>query len=63
MTLHLSDTYCSVKQSIANIGNDKTEGAPDIITGDIKLDTLGSITAGEVATGDIGMYHNWCNPY
>lgn len=42
----------SVKQSTADVGNDKKEGAPNIITGDTELGTLGSIAAGEVASGD-----------
>ena len=45
----------SVKQSIADVGNDKTAGAPDIITSDIELGTFGSIAADEITTGDINL--------
>ena len=42
-----------MKQPTADVGNDNTEGAPDIITVGIELGTLGLTAAGEAATGEV----------
>ena len=42
-----------MKQPTADVGNDNTEGAPDIITVGIELGTLGLTAAGGAATGEV----------
>lgn len=42
-----------MKQSTADVGNNNTEGAPDIITVGIELGRLGLTAAGEAAAGEV----------
>ena len=54
----MSRTCCevledSVKQPTADVGNDNTEGAPDIITVGIELGMLRLTAAGEAAAGKV----------
>ena len=42
-----------MKQSSADVGNNNTEGAPDIITVGVELDMLGSTASGEATAGEV----------